>query len=66
MSKKNIHYDASLRELQSILAKLQEGNIGLEDMRQEVTKAMHLITTCRQQLRTMKEEIDQITAESVD
>ncbi len=64
MSKKKQNYDAAMTELQSILTKLQDGNIGLEDMREEVSRAMLLITTCRQQLRETKEAIDQITTES--
>ena len=64
MSKKKQNYDTAMTELQSILTKLQDGNIGLEDMREEVSRAMLLINTCRQQLRETKEAIDQITAES--
>ncbi len=66
MSKKKQNYDDSMKEIQSILAQLQEGKIGLEEMREQVARAMQLISSCREQLREVREEIDQVTTESAD
>lgn len=63
MSKKKMNYDAAMEEIQVIMNRLQDGNLGLESMREEVAKAMELIATCRNRLREIKGEMDQLVSE---
>ena len=63
MSKKKMNYDACMQEIQVVMNRLQDGNLGLESMREEVAKAMELIATCRNRLREIKGEMDQLVSE---
>lgn len=63
MSKKKMNYDAAMEEIQVIMNRLQDGNLGLESMREEVAKAMELIATCRNRLREINDEMDQLVSE---
>ncbi len=63
MNKKKVNYDACMEDIQAILIRIQDGNLGLEAMRDEVAKAMELISTCRNRLREIKGEMDQLVSE---
>ena len=58
-----MNYDAAMEEIQVIMNRLQDGNLGLESMRDEVAKAMELIATCRNRLREINDEMDQLVSE---
>lgn len=51
-----ITYEEALKELQSIVQELQEGNIGIDDLSEKVSRASELIQLCRGKLR--KTEVD--------
>jgi len=51
-----ITYEEALKELQSIVQALQEGNIGIDDLSEKVSRASELIQLCREKLR--KTEVD--------
>lgn len=51
-----ITYEEALKELQSIVQELQEGNIGIDDLSEKVSRASELIQLCRAKLR--KTEVD--------
>lgn len=58
-----MNYETAMEEIQVILNRLQSGDQGLESMREDVAKALSLITTCRKRLREIKGEIDQLLTE---
>lgn len=51
-----ITYEEALKELQGIVQELQEGNIGIDDLSEKVSRASELIQLCRGKLR--KTEVD--------
>ncbi len=51
-----ITYEEALKELQTIVQALQEGNIGIDDLSEKVSRASELIQYCREKLR--KTEVD--------
>lgn len=51
-----ITYEEALKELQTIVQALQEGNIGIDDLSEKVSRAGELIQYCREKLR--KTEVD--------
>jgi exodeoxyribonuclease VII small subunit len=53
-------YDKAILELQSIVEKMQEGNIGLEALQDHTKKALELIRYCRLRLRHIEENVDQL------
>ncbi|MEZ5029961.1 MAG: exodeoxyribonuclease VII small subunit [Saprospiraceae bacterium] len=60
MSKQKQTYDQAIAELQTIQHRLESGQLGLEDMRDQVARAMELIQWCRQRLRTIQDEVTQL------
>lgn len=64
MSKKKQTYDQAIAELQAIQTRLESGQMGLEDMRDQVARAMELIQWCRESLRNIQTEINQLLDDS--
>jgi exodeoxyribonuclease VII small subunit len=55
--KKDISYKEAQQELQQILQQLQEGQIDIDELSQQVSRAAELIHYCREKLRTAEEQI---------
>lgn len=64
MKENELNYDSAMAELQGILDEIQTGTIGLEDMQSLTARAMELIRFCRQRLRQIGSNLDQILAEA--
>ncbi|MBI3143519.1 MAG: exodeoxyribonuclease VII small subunit [Bacteroidetes bacterium] len=58
MSKKAFSYEKAERELQDILAELEEGTIDIDLLSKKVQRASELIALCRDYLRKTQEEVD--------
>lgn len=56
----NTSYQKAYDELQSIVTKLQSDEIGLDDLGKSVKRAGELIKACKEKLRNVELEIDQI------
>ena len=63
MSKKKMTYEAAYAELQQILATLQQQEVGLDDLARHLTRARELITYCRERLRAVEEDLEDIFEE---
>ena len=60
MAKSKFSYDKSYTELQGILADIESGNIGIDDLEAKVKKARELIKLCQEKLRATEKEIEKI------
>ena len=56
----NTSYQKAYDELQSIVTKLQNDEIGLDDLSKSVKRAGVLIQSCKEKLRNVELEIDQL------
>jgi exodeoxyribonuclease VII small subunit len=54
---KTINYDEALKRIEEILAILDEGNTGMEEITQLVQEATTLIAACKSKLKNINEEI---------
>ena len=56
-------YQKAFDELQEIVSKLQSDEIGLDDLSNSVKRASTLIKTCKEKLRNVELEIDEMLKE---
>jgi exodeoxyribonuclease VII small subunit len=56
----NTSYQKAYDELQSIVTKLQNDEIGLDDLSKSVKRAGVLIHSCKEKLRNVELEIDEL------
>ncbi|MEO6130806.1 MAG: exodeoxyribonuclease VII small subunit [Saprospiraceae bacterium] len=62
--KKNLtDYDKAILQLEKLVAQIQNGEMGLEEMRNEVKAAMELIRLCRNKLRNIETDLDAVMEE---
>lgn len=59
----NTSYQKAFDELQEIVSKLQNDEIGLDDLSKSVKRAGVLIKACKEKLRNVEIEIDQMFEE---
>lgn len=63
MKKKHTDYDKAMHELERLVEKIQQGKMGLEEMRGEVKSALALIKLCRSKLRDIETDLDDLLEE---
>lgn len=56
-------YEAAMRELETIVGKMESGELNVDSMAAELSKAQKLIKLCRDKLTKTDEEIKKILAE---
>ena len=56
-------YQKAFDELQEIVSKLQGDEIGLDDLSKSVKRASTLIKSCKEKLRNVEVEIDELLKE---
>ena len=55
--KSDFSYDAAMQEIQSIVAELQNENIGVDALAEKVRRASDLIKMCREKLRQTESDV---------
>ena len=69
-SNKNIDFESSLKELESIVKKLEDENINLEDSVKSFEAGVNLVKECQKQLEDaelkVKELLDDGTSQELD
>lgn len=60
MPEENVSYEQALNELQSIIQELQDGKLGMDALKEKVTRAATLIRYCKDKLRQTSSEINTI------
>jgi len=57
---KKIDFESSLKELESIVEKLEDENINLEDSVKSFEKGIYLVKECQEQLQTAELKIKKL------
>ena len=60
MKKTDFSYEAAREELENILAELENGETGIDDLAAHVRRASELIRLCREKLRSTEKEVQDI------
>jgi len=60
MAKKEKTYTESIRELEEILERVENGELDVDDLTKEITKASAIIKSCKDKLYKTDEEIKKI------
>lgn len=63
MKRKENDYDKAMLQLEQLVERIQKGEMGLEEMRNEVGSAMGLIQACRAKLRNIEVDLNALTEE---
>ncbi len=58
-------YAYALQEVQTIVQSLQEGQIGIDELSEQLSRAAELIKFCREKLRQTEQEVDGLFASEV-
>lgn len=58
---KELTYDTAYLELNTILEKLQTGQIGLDDLSIQLKRAIELTNFCKEKLRTLEDDLAVLT-----
>jgi exodeoxyribonuclease VII small subunit len=58
-----ISYDKAFEELQTIVAELEEGEIGVDELSEKVKRASELLKICKGKLSSTEEDIQKILKE---
>jgi exodeoxyribonuclease VII small subunit len=64
MAKETISYDAAVEEIESILQKIENGDLGVDELAEKVSRVTQLLKICRKRLYKTEEQIDKILGES--
>ena len=60
---KELKYEAAMAELQSIVRKMENDELDIDQMSDQLKRAQELIKLCKDKLTTTDEEIKKILAE---
>jgi exodeoxyribonuclease VII small subunit len=64
MPKEKITYDKAITEIESILEKIEGGEMGVDELADKVARVSQLLKSCRDRLYKTEEQIDKILGES--
>jgi exodeoxyribonuclease VII small subunit len=60
MTKEKINYDTAVAEIEEILEKIEEGDLGVDELAEKVNRVSHLLKICRDRLHASEEQINKI------
>ena len=60
MTKEKINYDTAVAEIEEILEKIEEGDLGVDELAEKVNRVSHLLKICRDRLLASEEQINKI------
>ena len=63
MSKEEMKYEAAIAELQSIVSKMENDELDIDQMSEQLKRAQELIKLCKDKLTKTDEEIKKILSE---
>lgn len=63
MTKEKIDYDSAIGEIEEILEKIEEGDLGVDELAEKVKRVSHLLKICRDRLQATEEQISTIIGE---
>jgi exodeoxyribonuclease VII small subunit len=65
MAKKELSFNDAMKEVESILQSMEEGEMDIDELSSGVRRASELIKMCQKKLKTTEEEIGNIFREEV-
>ena len=60
MTKEKINYDTAVSEIEEILEKIEEGDLGVDELAEKVKRVSQLLKICRDRLQATEEQINKI------
>lgn len=60
MTKEKINYDAAVGEIEEILEKIEEGDLGVDELAEKVNRVTLLLKICRDRLLATEAQINKI------
>ena len=63
MPRKKISYNEALEELESILERIQDQELDVDDLSSNVKRASELLRLCKQKLRATETDVEKILRE---
>lgn len=60
MAKDKMSYDDAVKEIETILEKIEEGDLGVDELAEKVGRVTKLLKSCREMLFKTEGEIDKI------
>jgi exodeoxyribonuclease VII small subunit len=63
MTKEKISYSEAVTEIESILEKIEAGNLDVDALTEQVSRVTQLLKICRDKLHKTETQIDQILGE---
>ena len=60
MAKEKINYDDAVGEIETTLEKIEEGDLGVDELAEKVARVTELLKICRDRLHKTEEQIDKI------
>ena len=63
MTKEKISYNEAVTEIESILEKIEAGNLDVDALTEQVSRVTQLLKICRDKLHKTETQIDQILGE---
>ena len=66
MSKTEISYRAAIEEMETILARIDSGEMDIDELAEKVKRVTVLLEHCRKKLRSTESEIEKIMADLGD
>lgn len=64
MAKEKMSYDQAVEEIETILRKIEGGEMGVDELAEKVGRVTELLKTCRDRLFRTEEQIQKILGES--
>ena len=64
MAKDKISYDQAVEEIETILRKIEGGEMGVDELAEKVARVTELLKICRDRLFKTEEQIREILGES--
>lgn len=63
MAKQEITYKAAITEIETILGKIEEGELDVDELTVNVKRVTELLNICREKLRKTESEVNKILKE---
>lgn len=60
MTKEKMNYDAAVAEIEEILEKIEEGDLGVDELAEKVERVSRLLKLCRDRLKSTEAQINLI------
>ena len=63
MTKEKISYSDAIAEIESILQKIEDGNLNVDELAEKVSRVTNLLKICRDRLHLTEKQINKILAD---